>query len=74
MINDDGLMKNTLVRLSNGEISLMQATREIGYQDAGYTLEALRVASLTPFQLGEQVIVEQACRGLDPLRDAMKTK
>lgn len=74
MINNDGLLRDTLVRLSKGDISLMQATCDLGLQDAGYTLQALRDAGLTLFQFDNQVVREQAGRGLEALRDAMKTK
>ena len=74
MINDEGLMKDTLARLSNGDISLMQATFDLRFQDAGYTLKALRAAGLTTFQLDDKAVEKQACLGLEPLRDALKTK
>ena len=68
------MLSEKLLKLSRGEISLMEATRDLGLQDAGYTLQALRDAGLTLFQLDEHVVFEQASLGLEPLRDALKTK
>ena len=55
-------------------LSLMQATCDPGFHDAGYMLQAPRKAGLRPVQLDDQVVDEQACRGLGPLRDALKVK
>ena len=61
-----------LARLSAGEIGLMEATSELGDQDAGYTLQALRDAGMRPFALDEATIRRQAEDGLEALRAALK--
>ena len=55
MIIADGQLKDTLVKLSKGKILLMQATCDLGFHDAGYTLQALRKAGLRPVLLDNQV-------------------
>ena len=61
-----------LARLSAGEIGLMDATGELGFQDAGYTLQALREACMQPFALNESTVRKQAAEGLEALRAALK--
>lgn len=61
-----------LVRLSRGEIGLMEATAQLGVQDAGYTLQALARAGLIPFMLPPDVVKEQVDRGHEALRVAVK--
>jgi hypothetical protein len=63
-----------LLLLSAGEISLIEATDDLGYQDAGYTLHALRDAGLMPFSLDDTTIKRQADDALDSLRAALKKK
>ena len=52
----------------------MEATADLGFQDAGYTLQALAAAGLEPYQLPEHIIQAQADAGLEPLRTAMKPR
>ena len=61
-----------LAGLSAGEIGLMVATEMLGFQDAGYTLQALHAAGMRPFALDEATIRKQAEEGLDALRAALK--
>jgi hypothetical protein len=68
------MISETLLKLNRGEISLMSATRELGLQDAGFTLHVLREAGLTLFQLDNQIIDDQSALGLEPLRAALKTR
>lgn len=61
-----------LAGLSAGEIGLMEATEMLGFQDAGYTLQALQEAGMKPFALDEATIRKLAEAGLDALRAALK--
>ena len=63
-----------LSKLSRGEVSLMEATAILDYQDAGYTLHALAKAGLQPFVLDEKTIKMQADLALDALRSTLRTR
>jgi hypothetical protein len=63
-----------LIRLSRGEISLMEATDELGFQDAGYTLQALAKAGLKPFTLPDDIVKQQADDALEALRAALRKR
>lgn len=62
----------TLLQLARGEISLMQATADLGLPDAGHTLRKMAEAGLKPYQLPDMIAQEQAVAGLDALRAAIK--
>ena len=68
----DDSEREILLKVARGEISLMHATDDLGYQDAGYTLRALAREGLTPYQLPDMIVQEQAIAGIDALRAALK--
>lgn len=64
--------RTTLLQIASGEISLMQATADLGLPDAGHTLRALAAAGLTPYQLPDNEAQDLAIEGLESLRAAIK--
>ena len=63
-----------LLKVATGELGLMEATADLGFQDAGYTLQAMAKAGLTPYQLPDIITQELAIAGLEPLRAALKPR
>lgn len=63
--------KKILLNLSCGKISLMEATRLLGFQDAGYTLHLMSEEGLPMKQLSEETIKRQAADSLEAMRECL---
>lgn len=63
--------KKILLDLSCGKISLMEATRLLGLQDAGYTLHLMSEEGLPMKRLSEETIKRQAAESLEAMRLGM---
>jgi hypothetical protein len=63
--------KNVLLMLSTGEISLIEATPNLGYTDTEHTLRALADAGLAMPKLSEEVLQAQGAASLEALRTSL---
>jgi len=63
--------KKILFDLSGGKISLMEATRLLGFQDAGYTLHLMAEEGLPMKRLSEETIKRQAAESLEAMRECL---
>lgn len=63
--------KSVLLKLSEGEISLIEATARLGYPDAGHTLHKLRDAGLAMLKLPANVVKAQSRASLAALRSSI---
>lgn len=60
--------KKILLDLSCGKISLIEATRRLGFQDAGHTLHLMSEEGLPMKRLSEETIKRQAAESLEAMR------
>lgn len=60
--------KRTLLELSSGKVSLLEATRLLGLPDAGYTLRRLADEGLPPPRLPAEWVRQQAEESLEAMR------
>jgi hypothetical protein len=74
VIKLDSRTMTVLMMVSGGEIGLIGATALLEYKDAGYTLQALRMAGLEPFRLPDDVVNRQGHEALEALRSALKSR
>ncbi|MHB1620500.1 MAG: hypothetical protein ACYCTY_11065 [Sulfuricella sp.] len=63
--------KKILLDLSCGKISLMEATRRLGVQDAGYTLHLIAEEGLPMKRLSEETVRRQAAEALEAMRECL---
>lgn len=63
--------KKLLLDLSSGKVSLIEATRLLGYQDAGYTLHRMREEGLPMPRLSNETIKRQSAESLDALTECL---
>ncbi|MBU1691637.1 MAG: hypothetical protein KJ958_15265 [Gammaproteobacteria bacterium] len=63
--------KKILFDLSCGNISLMEATRLLGFKDAGYTLHLMAEEGLPMKRLSEETIKRQAAESLEAMRECL---
>jgi hypothetical protein len=63
--------KKVLLDLSCGKVSLMEATRLLGFQDAGYTLHLMAQEGLPMKRLSEATAKRQAAESLDALKECL---
>jgi hypothetical protein len=63
--------KKVLLDLSCGKVSLMEATRLLGFQDAGYTLHLMAEEGLPMKRLSEATAKRQAAESLDALKGCL---
>jgi len=63
--------KKILLDLSCGKISLIEATRLLGFQDAGYTLHLMAEEGLPMKRLSEKTVKRQAAESLDALGECL---
>ena len=60
--------KRTLLDLSSGKVSLLEATRLLGLPDAGYTLRRLADEGLPPPRLPTELVRRQAEAALEAMK------
>jgi hypothetical protein len=65
------MQTNTLLQLSAGTISLIDATANLGVPDAGHTLHTLREAGLAMPQLTRTIVQAQSRASLAALRSSI---
>lgn len=63
--------KKILLDLSCGKISLMEATKLLGYRDAGYVLHRMAEEGLPMPRLSEEAAKRQAAESLDALKQCL---
>ena len=63
--------KKILFELSGGKISLMEATRLLGFQDAGYTLHLMAEEGLPMKCLSEETVKRQAAESLEAMKECL---
>lgn len=63
--------KQILLDLSCGKISLMEATRLLGFQDAGYTLHLMAKEGLPMKRLSEETVKRQSAESLEAMKECL---